>query len=141
MEIDWNVVNANFIRRQLERCTVSTVFQFKFMINLYSLHRLNRTNVIKSGDQENFKDIHRYTLLKGYFCWKTNSTFILIPCNWIYTYNRMCVCTYIYTYIYIYIHIFIYILIYSYTCIRVCMYISAWNTRMGIMRVYPLSIR
>lgn len=45
------------------------------------------------------------------------------------------------THIYTYIHIFIYILIYSYTCIRVCMYISAWNTRMGIMRVYPLSIR
>lgn len=118
MEIDWNIVNANFIRRQLERCTVSTVFQFKFMINLYSLYRLNRTNVIKLGDQENFKDIHRYTLLKGYFCWKTNSTFILIPCNWIYTYNRMCVCTYIYI-IYTYIYIYSYILVHMYTCVYV----------------------
>lgn len=129
MEIDWNIVNANFIRRQLERCTVSTVFQFKFMINLYSLHRLNRTNVIKSGDQGNFKDIHRYTLLKGYFCWKTNSTFILIPCNWIYTYNRMCVCTYIYI-IYTYIYIYSYILVYMYTyvCIRISLLeIRVWE--------------
>lgn len=134
MEIDWNLVNANFIRRQLERCTpVSTVFQFKFMINLYSLHRLNRTNVIKSGDEENFKDIQR-SLLKGYFRWKTNSTFILIPpCNWIYTYNRN-----VRVYVYIFI---IYTRIYSCICVCVCIYISAWNTRMGIMRVYPLSIR
>lgn len=111
MEIDWNLVNANFIRRQLERCTVSTVFQFKFMINLYSLHRLNRTNVIKSGDQENFKDI-QFPFLKGYFHWKTNSTFILIPCNWTYTYNnRMCVCTraYIYLYILVYIRAYVYV--------------------------------
>lgn len=109
MEIDWNLVNANFIRRQLERCTVSTVFQFKFMINLYSLHRLNRTNIIKSGDQENFKDI-QFPFLKGYFHWKTNSTFISIPCNWTYTYNnRMCVCTHTYMYLYILVYIRAYV--------------------------------
>lgn len=116
MEIDWNLVNANFIRRQLERCTaVSTLFQFKFMINLYSLHRLNRTNVIKSGDEENFKDIQR-SLLKGYFRWKTNSTFILIPpCNWIYTYNRN---VRVYSYILVYTRAYVCACVYIYLCLK-----------------------